>query len=76
MAGLFYSVHISDNTDHLEDYMRNICDECKYCEFRDTATISDCFAICGNPLDVFKEIENRRNKEDDKRRLELENRLM
>lgn len=55
---------------------RNICDECKYCEDRDMATITDCFAICGYPLDILKEIENRRNKEDDKRRLELENKLM
>ena len=55
---------------------RNICEECKYCEYKDKATIVDCFAICSNPLDALKEIEIRRTKEDDKRRLELENRIM
>ena len=56
--------------------MRNICDECKNCEDRDIASMTDCFAICGYPLDALTEIEKRRNKEDDTRRLELENRLM
>lgn len=56
--------------------MRNICDECKNCEDRDIASMIDCFAICGYPLDALTEIEKRRNKEDDTRRLELENRLM
>lgn len=55
---------------------RNICEECKYCEYRDKASLTDCFAICSNPLDALKEIENRRYKEDDTRRLELENSLM
>lgn len=55
---------------------RNICEECRYCEYRDKATIVDCFAICSNPLDALKEIEIRRTKEDDTRRLELKNRLM
>lgn len=55
---------------------RNICEECKNCEYRDKATLEDCFSICSNPLDALKEIENRRTREDDTHRLELENKLM
>lgn len=55
---------------------RNICEECKYCEYKDKATLTDCVEICVYPIQTLKEIEIRRTKEDDARRLELENRLM
>ena len=55
---------------------RNICDECKYCEYKDKACLTDCCNICAYPIQILKEIETRRTKEDDTRRLELENRLM
>ena len=56
--------------------MRNICNECKYCEYRLIASLYDCVQICAYPSQALKELENRRTKEDDTRRLELENRLM
>ena len=55
---------------------RNICDSCVCCEYKDKATLTDCIEICAYPIQTLKEIEIRRTKEDDNRRLELENRLM
>lgn len=55
---------------------RNICEECKYCEYKDKATLTDCVELCAYPIQALKEIEIRRTKENDSRRLELENRLM
>lgn len=55
---------------------RNICEECKFCEYKDKAVLTDCINICAYPIQTLKEIEIRRTKEDDTRRLELENRLM
>lgn len=55
---------------------RNICDSCVCCEYKDKATLTDCIEICAYPIQTLKEIEIRRTKEDDARRLELENRLM
>ena len=55
---------------------RNICDSCNYCEYKDKALLEDCIKICAYPIQTLKEIEIRRTKEDDARRLELENKLM
>lgn len=55
---------------------RNICEECKYCEYKDKASLTDCIKICAYPIQALKEIEIRRTKENDSRRLELENSLM
>lgn len=55
---------------------RNICDSCSYCEYKDKATLTDCVEICAYPIQALKEIEIRRTRENDTRRLQLENRLM
>lgn len=55
---------------------RNICDSCNFCEYKDKATLEDCIEICAYPIQALKEIEIRRTKENDTRRLELENKLM
>ena len=55
---------------------RNICDSCSYCEYKYKATLTDCVEICAYPIQALKEIEIRRTRENDTRRLQLENRLM
>lgn len=45
---------------------RNLCDYCKECEDNDKS-LAFCFVICGEPLNILKSVEEKRDKSQQER---------